>query len=123
MKHVEAERVKGADAKVRRVNVLLEPLDHFARRFFGERKGKNALGFHTRVDEVQNLLGYDTGFARTGSGNNQLDAVFFYRFLLRRVDEHKKHSERGRRMLKSCPYHFFAVSWLKFRLVKSASNI
>ena len=53
-----------------------------------------------------------------------LDAVFFYRFLLRRIKEHTKHVEGEDAGLKTlCFNHFFAVYWLKVHLVKSASNI
>lgn len=94
--------MESASRDVGRVNVFLEPLNQFPRRLVGERKGQNALGFDAIFGEMQNLLSDHPGLAGTGSSYDELDTVFFDSFLLRRVKEHKKHSERGRRMLKSC---------------------
>lgn len=55
--------MEGAGGNVGGIDMRLEPLKHFAGRFFGEREGKNALGVDTHIDEMQNLLGHHPRFA------------------------------------------------------------
>jgi len=76
---------------------LFDSVAHLGGGFFGERKCQDLLWFYFVVYEMKDFFCYDSRFAGTGAGEDELEAANNYRGFLGGIEGHSDRRLAGGR--------------------------